>query len=166
MRSASCALVARILLDNIDVQTEQGWLIFTTLLDQFEPDQRPPQISKTSTLQELETYLERARLRRCRSRPAGPRPAGHLLGHETRSRIWMPPGPLPEERRSPAYVPDTPKPGPGFPVERMSPSSNCAVSCTDCSGKMALNQIETHADHGRSRVTPFANFDREWLGSR
>ena len=50
----------RILIDNIDLQSSQGWAIFTNLLETFEPGQRPAQISQTSTRRELETYLQRA----------------------------------------------------------------------------------------------------------
>jgi SAM-dependent methyltransferase len=49
----------RMLVDNVDLTSDEGWEFFLTVCT-IPPNQRPPQISKTSTPQELETYFKRA----------------------------------------------------------------------------------------------------------
>jgi hypothetical protein len=46
------------LVDNVDLTSDAGWEFFLTVCA-IPPNQRPPQISKTSTPQELETYFKR-----------------------------------------------------------------------------------------------------------
>ena len=48
----------RMLVDNIDLTSDEGWEFFLTVCA-IPPKQRPAQISKTSTPQELETYFKR-----------------------------------------------------------------------------------------------------------
>lgn len=50
----------RMLVDNMNLLSEKGWEIFETLLNTFEPRERPPQIGSCSTPQELEAYFQRA----------------------------------------------------------------------------------------------------------
>lgn len=45
--------------DNINIAGEVGWKIFLEM-SQYEPELRPPNISKASTAEELATYLQRA----------------------------------------------------------------------------------------------------------
>ncbi len=45
--------------DNLDIESDEGWAIFEELL-RLDPAERPPNISKCSTAQELSTYLKRA----------------------------------------------------------------------------------------------------------
>ncbi len=45
--------------DNADLESEQGWRMFEEGR-RFRPDERPPQISKCSTVPEIETFLKRA----------------------------------------------------------------------------------------------------------
>jgi ubiquinone/menaquinone biosynthesis C-methylase UbiE len=49
----------RLYVDNINLQSEPGWKIFLEVLD-LRPLERPPNVSKTSTAEELHAYLERA----------------------------------------------------------------------------------------------------------
>jgi ubiquinone/menaquinone biosynthesis C-methylase UbiE len=49
----------RLLVDNIDLTSDEGWELFLGHCA-IAPSERPPQISKTSTPQELETYFMRA----------------------------------------------------------------------------------------------------------
>jgi len=49
----------RMFIDNFSLCSDEGWAVFETHR-QFAPDQRPSHISKSSTPQELETYLRRA----------------------------------------------------------------------------------------------------------
>ncbi|PYS93005.1 MAG: class I SAM-dependent methyltransferase [Acidobacteria bacterium] len=49
----------RIFVDNFNLCSDEGWQVFE-LHRQFMPAERPPQIGKSSTPQELETYLRRA----------------------------------------------------------------------------------------------------------
>jgi ubiquinone/menaquinone biosynthesis C-methylase UbiE len=49
----------RIFVDNFDLCSDEGWLVFEQHLA-IPPNQRPPHISKSSTPQEIETYLRRA----------------------------------------------------------------------------------------------------------
>ena len=49
----------RIFVDNFNLCTEEGWTVFDRQR-QFHPQQRPSAISKSSTPQELETYLRKA----------------------------------------------------------------------------------------------------------
>jgi ubiquinone/menaquinone biosynthesis C-methylase UbiE len=50
----------RLYVDNFSVCTQRGWELFESLRREFPPAGRPPQISKSSTPDELRTYLERA----------------------------------------------------------------------------------------------------------
>lgn len=49
----------RLYVDNINLQSEPGWEIFLEVLD-LQPLERPPNVSKMSTAEELLAYLERA----------------------------------------------------------------------------------------------------------
>jgi len=49
----------RVLIDNFNLCSDEGWSVFEQHRA-FPPDQRPPHISKSSTPQEIETYLHRA----------------------------------------------------------------------------------------------------------
>jgi SAM-dependent methyltransferase len=49
----------RMLVDNVDLTTDEGWTFFLSHA-KIPPEKRPPNISKTSTPQELETYFARA----------------------------------------------------------------------------------------------------------
>jgi SAM-dependent methyltransferase len=49
----------RMLVDNVDLTTDEGWTFFLSHAE-IPPEKRPPNISKTSTRQELETYFARA----------------------------------------------------------------------------------------------------------
>ncbi len=49
----------RIFVDNFNLCSDEGWLVFEQHLA-IPPNQRPPHISKSSTPQEIETYLRRA----------------------------------------------------------------------------------------------------------
>jgi len=57
----------RIYVDNVNLCSDQGWQVFE-IHRQLPPSQRPPHITKHSTLSELITYLERARFSDIRSR--------------------------------------------------------------------------------------------------
>jgi SAM-dependent methyltransferase len=50
----------RIYIDNFSICSDEGWSVFEVHRSMFPPDQRPSHISKSSTPQELETYLRRA----------------------------------------------------------------------------------------------------------
>jgi len=50
----------RIYIDNFSLCSDEGWGVFETHRTLFRPEQRPSHISKSSTPQELETYLRRA----------------------------------------------------------------------------------------------------------
>jgi len=50
----------RVYIDNFSLCSDEGWGVFETHRTLFPPDQRPSHISKSSTPQELETYLRRA----------------------------------------------------------------------------------------------------------
>jgi SAM-dependent methyltransferase len=50
----------RVFIDNFSICSDEGWALFETLRTTFPPGERPPHISKSSTPQELETYLRRA----------------------------------------------------------------------------------------------------------
>ena len=52
----------RIFVDNFNLCTDEGWKVFQTHW-RIAPAQRPPHISKSSTPQEIETYLRRAGFR-------------------------------------------------------------------------------------------------------
>jgi ubiquinone/menaquinone biosynthesis C-methylase UbiE len=49
----------RMLVDNVDLTSDEGWIFFEGVCA-ILPQERPAQISKTSTPQELETYFRRA----------------------------------------------------------------------------------------------------------
>ena len=50
----------RVFVDNFSICTDEGWGVFENLRKIFPSEQRPQQISKSSTPQELEVYLTRA----------------------------------------------------------------------------------------------------------
>jgi SAM-dependent methyltransferase len=50
----------RMYADNTNLLGDDGWAFFMKALDQHHPLDRPPNISKSSTQQELETYFRRA----------------------------------------------------------------------------------------------------------
>jgi len=50
----------RMLVDNINLLSDEGWDFFLGHLEQYTPESRPPNISKTSTPDELRAYFERA----------------------------------------------------------------------------------------------------------
>jgi hypothetical protein len=50
----------RVFIDNFSICSDEGWAVFETHRTLFPPGARPPHISKSSTPQELETYLRRA----------------------------------------------------------------------------------------------------------
>ena len=50
----------RLFVDNFSICTQRGWELFESLRRDIPPAGRPPQISKSSTPDELRTYLERA----------------------------------------------------------------------------------------------------------
>jgi ubiquinone/menaquinone biosynthesis C-methylase UbiE len=50
----------RVYIDNVNLQSEQGWAFFLQTLEQYHPLNRPPNVSKTSTAEELCAYLRRA----------------------------------------------------------------------------------------------------------
>jgi ubiquinone/menaquinone biosynthesis C-methylase UbiE len=50
----------RLYIDNFNLCTDGGWTVFETHRTHFAPGSRPAHISKSSTPQELETYLTRA----------------------------------------------------------------------------------------------------------
>ena len=50
----------RLYIDNFNLLSDQGWEFFLSAKDDHHPLDRPPNISKSSTPEELRTYLERA----------------------------------------------------------------------------------------------------------
>lgn len=52
----------RFMVDNFNLCSDEGWSVFENHLQEFAGN-RPPHISKSSTPQEIETYLTRARFR-------------------------------------------------------------------------------------------------------
>ncbi len=56
----------RIYVDNVNLCSDEGWKVFE-IHRQIPPSQRPPHITKHSTLAELVTYLERAGFRNIQS---------------------------------------------------------------------------------------------------
>ncbi len=50
----------RIYVDNFNLLSDEGWALFVAESKMYHPLTRPPNISKSSTPQELQTYLERA----------------------------------------------------------------------------------------------------------
>lgn len=57
----------RLLVDNVNLLSDEGWAIFEAHR-RLKPERRTPSISKTSTPQELETYLRRAGFERIEQR--------------------------------------------------------------------------------------------------
>ena len=49
----------RMLVDNVDLTSDEGWQFFSQM-SEHDPLDRPQNISKSSTPQELETYFKRA----------------------------------------------------------------------------------------------------------
>jgi SAM-dependent methyltransferase len=60
----------RIFVDNVNLCSDEGWEVFE-IHRRLPPDQRPPHITKHSTVSELKTYLERARFRDVHTRETG-----------------------------------------------------------------------------------------------
>ncbi|HEY8551434.1 MAG TPA: class I SAM-dependent methyltransferase [Vicinamibacterales bacterium] len=60
----------RIYVDNFNLLTDEGWALFSELLE-VDPSKRPPNVSRHSTPQELETYLRRAGYEDVRVRTGG-----------------------------------------------------------------------------------------------
>jgi len=50
----------RVFIDNFSICSDEGWAVFETHRTQVAPHDRAPHMSKSSTPQELETYLRRA----------------------------------------------------------------------------------------------------------
>jgi ubiquinone/menaquinone biosynthesis C-methylase UbiE len=50
----------RMYVDNINLLSEYGWKTFRQVADEYHPLARPPHVSKMSTPQELQAYLDRA----------------------------------------------------------------------------------------------------------
>jgi ubiquinone/menaquinone biosynthesis C-methylase UbiE len=50
----------RLYVDNFNLRSDPGWDFFTEMATSYHPLWRPPNISKSSTADELRTYLERA----------------------------------------------------------------------------------------------------------
>ena len=50
----------RVFIDNFSLCSDEGWGVFEAHRKTLQPHERPPHISKSSTPQELETYLRRA----------------------------------------------------------------------------------------------------------
>jgi ubiquinone/menaquinone biosynthesis C-methylase UbiE len=46
--------------DNFDLASERGWAVFEETRREFKPHERPAQISKCSTIPEIDTFLRRA----------------------------------------------------------------------------------------------------------
>ena len=61
----------RVFIDNFSLCADEGWAIFEQHRTCFPPNVRPPHISKSSTPQELETYLTRAGFRDVQGRTEG-----------------------------------------------------------------------------------------------
>jgi SAM-dependent methyltransferase len=63
----------RMLVDNVDLLTDEGWAFFETVRSMSPSDRpRPPHVSRTSTPQELETYFSRAHFKDIRQENRGP----------------------------------------------------------------------------------------------
>lgn len=60
----------RLYVDNFNLMTDEGWAIFSGLL-KVDPSQRPANVSRHSTPQELETYLTRSGFEVVRVRTGG-----------------------------------------------------------------------------------------------
>jgi ubiquinone/menaquinone biosynthesis C-methylase UbiE len=50
----------RLFVDNFDLTLDKGWTFFLKNMNDYAPMERPPNISKSSTPQELECYFSRA----------------------------------------------------------------------------------------------------------
>jgi SAM-dependent methyltransferase len=50
----------RVYVDNVNLLSEPGWKFFTDMLESYHPLDRPANVSKTSTPEELGEYLRRA----------------------------------------------------------------------------------------------------------
>jgi SAM-dependent methyltransferase len=62
----------RMLVDNTNLLSEEGWAFFLKTMDLYHPLGRPASISKSSTPQELRTYFERAGFADIRQKTSGP----------------------------------------------------------------------------------------------
>ena len=58
----------RLFVDNFNLCSDVGWQVFETHRKAFSPQLRPAHISKSSTPNEIETYLKRAGLSNCKLR--------------------------------------------------------------------------------------------------
>jgi ubiquinone/menaquinone biosynthesis C-methylase UbiE len=61
----------RLYVDNINLLGEEGWKLFVSHARDYHPLERPPQISKCSTPQELYAYFTRAGFAGVRQRTSG-----------------------------------------------------------------------------------------------
>jgi hypothetical protein len=50
----------RMYVDNFNLRSDEGWAFFRKTMAEYAPAKRPPNISKSSTAQELETFFQRA----------------------------------------------------------------------------------------------------------
>lgn len=60
----------RVYFDNLNLLGDRGWAVFDELATRHDSASRPPNVSKTSTPEELRTYAERAGFTDIRVRPA------------------------------------------------------------------------------------------------
>lgn len=61
----------RMLVDNVNLASDEGWAFFLRTLEEYPPSERPPQISRSSTAEELRTYFSRAGFADIRERRDG-----------------------------------------------------------------------------------------------
>lgn len=62
----------RVFVDNFSICSDEGWKVFEIHRTTFTPEQREAHISKSSTPQELETYLRRAGFQNVQGATEGP----------------------------------------------------------------------------------------------
>jgi SAM-dependent methyltransferase len=61
----------RLYVDNVNLLSDEGWAFFLSHVEDFHPLDRPPNISKCSTPEELRAYFERAGFEDIHERPNG-----------------------------------------------------------------------------------------------
>jgi ubiquinone/menaquinone biosynthesis C-methylase UbiE len=61
----------RMLVDSFNLRSDEGWALFERMMG-YQPLERPPHISTTSTPEEIETYFTRAGFADVRQRTVGP----------------------------------------------------------------------------------------------
>lgn len=61
----------RLYVDNVNLLSDDGWAFFMSHLEDFHPLERPPNISKTSTPEELHAYFARAGFTEIQQRTSG-----------------------------------------------------------------------------------------------